>query len=307
MQHGWEKFARQPDEKDLKKNSINVTLVKEFYANFIDPNQGIVYVKTERVEFTAKAINKFFALKRTVDLYTPFVNRITRKQSLLLFPRLITALCRQKGVTKDEFDFYIRGRQGIKPSQIPSLMGFDEDAIARAPLGGAHTIAAVRLAKFMVLTEKTQEQVQDMQEKITSLFHYMHKTTSPEEHADPTIPHAQTPTSTPRPSAKNTTATRHTLTRKDKGKAPAKPNSQTPTPEATVELDSTDDDEEMPDAPQPPAPAFDTSVPRHRLKRKANKNINTADLAAEDDDASDAEEDNGSNTTPEETQMTGPQ
>ncbi|KAK8553281.1 hypothetical protein V6N13_105199 [Hibiscus sabdariffa] len=74
--HGWEKFARHPDEKELQKKSINVTLVKEFYAHFTDPNQGTVYVRSERVEFTAKAINKFFTVKRTADLHTPFVNSL---------------------------------------------------------------------------------------------------------------------------------------------------------------------------------------------------------------------------------------
>ncbi|KAK8600707.1 hypothetical protein V6N12_050558 [Hibiscus sabdariffa] len=173
VKHGWEKFARHPDEKDLKKKSINVTLVKEFYAHFTDPNHGTVYVRAERMEFTAKAINKFFAIKKTVDLHTPFVKGISHKQSPLLFPRVITALCRQKGVMEDEIDFYIRGRQGIKPTQIPSLMGFDEDATARAPPGGARTIAAARMAEIMSMTEKSQEQLQDMQNKLTSLFHYM--------------------------------------------------------------------------------------------------------------------------------------
>ncbi|KAK8601094.1 hypothetical protein V6N12_050936 [Hibiscus sabdariffa] len=84
---------------------------------------------------------------------------ITHKKSPFLFPRLITALCHQKGVMEDESDFYIRGRQGIKPTQIPSLMGFDEDVTARAPPGGAHTIAAARLAELMVMTEKSQEQI----------------------------------------------------------------------------------------------------------------------------------------------------
>ncbi|KAK8978812.1 hypothetical protein V6N11_048084 [Hibiscus sabdariffa] len=222
VKHGWEKFARHPDEKDLKK----------FYAHFTDLNQGKVYVRAERVEFTAKAINKFFAIKKTADLHTPFVKverdrlkpatklwmhfqkqnlmptthtatvnlprlqllhsilnfrsinlgqlivdeafaGISRKQSPLLFPRLITALCRQKGVTEDETDFYIRGRQGIKPTQIPSLMGFDEDVTARAPPGGARTIVAARMAELMAMTEKSQEQLQDMQNKLTSLFHYM--------------------------------------------------------------------------------------------------------------------------------------
>ncbi|KAK8675526.1 hypothetical protein V6N13_033592 [Hibiscus sabdariffa] len=235
--HGLEKFARHPDEKELQKKSINVTLVKEFYAHFTDPNQGTVYVRSERLEFTAKVINKFFAVKRTADLHTPFVNNMkdqkidfmlenlcfqgaewdeanttverdrlkpaaklwihflkinlmpTTHTATMNLPRLqllhsilnsrsinlglITALCLQKGVMEEKNDFYIRGRQGIKPTQIPSLMGFDEDATTSAPPGGARTIAAARLAELMALTERTQEQMRDIQEKMTSLFHYM--------------------------------------------------------------------------------------------------------------------------------------
>ncbi|KAK8585390.1 hypothetical protein V6N13_076264 [Hibiscus sabdariffa] len=81
--HGWEKFAKHPNEKELQKKSINVTLVKEFYAHFTDPNQGTVYVRSERLEFTAKAINKFFAVKRTVDLHTPFEARYEALDALL--------------------------------------------------------------------------------------------------------------------------------------------------------------------------------------------------------------------------------
>ncbi|KAL4377312.1 hypothetical protein GQ457_02G043380 [Hibiscus cannabinus] len=136
-----------------------------------NPNQQTVYIRSERVEFTAKAINNFFCSKEMGRLAHPV--RISRKQSPLLFSRLITMLCRQKGVMEDENDFYIRGRQGIKPSQIPSLMGFDEDATAIAPPGGARTIAAARMAELMALTERTHDQLRDMQEKMTSLFHYM--------------------------------------------------------------------------------------------------------------------------------------
>ncbi|KAK9029832.1 hypothetical protein V6N11_031277 [Hibiscus sabdariffa] len=455
--HGWEKFARHPDEKELQKKSINVTLVKEFYAHFTDPNQGTVYVRSERVEFTARAINKFFAVKRTTDLHTPFVNSlkdqnidfllenlcfqgaewdeanttverdrlkpavklwmhflkinlmptthtatvnlprlqllhsilnsrsinlgqlildeafagISRKQSPLHFPRLITALCRQKGVMEDENDFYIRGRQGIKPSQIPSLMGFDEDATASVPPGGARTIAAARMAELMATTERTQEQLRDMQEKMTSLFHYMRerdeaiqsyflellpdeaplfpifpnelfhsaqptkrrapqeqaipqppltkkkapststatppmRPPAPEERVEPATPHADTAASTPKPPAKTATASKKTLTRKDKGKAPVKTTPRAPAPEATVELDSDDDnDEDMPDAPPPPAPPMEPTIPHPRLKRKANRNISTADLAAEENIASEAEDD-GSSTTPEETPNPNP-
>ncbi|KAK9011676.1 hypothetical protein V6N11_044521 [Hibiscus sabdariffa] len=353
VHHGWEKFAKHPDEKELQKKSINVALVKEFYAHFTDPNQGTMYVRSERVEFTAKAINSFFAVKRTADLHTPFVNNaLLEDKSDAHHPYchsepakaaasslLITALCRQKGVMKDETDFYIRGRQGIKPTQIPSLMGFDEDATVKAPPGGARTIAAARLAELMALTEKTQEQVQDMQEKMTYLFHYMRERDEaiqsyflellPDEaplfplfpnelfhYARPTKQRAPQEQATPQPAPakKNVASTsiatpqpqRNRLILKDKGKAPTKPAPRTPIPEATFELDSDDDnDDDMPDIPQPPAPTMETSIPRRRLKRKANRNISTSDLAAEENDASDAEDD-GSSTTPEETPMTSP-
>ncbi|KAL4269676.1 hypothetical protein GQ457_HM001300 [Hibiscus cannabinus] len=410
-----------------------------------------------RVEFTTKAINKFFAIKIWADLHTPFVNGmkdqnidfllenlcfqgaewdegnttverdrlkpaaklwmhflkinlmptthtatvnlprlqllhsilnsrsinlgqlivdeafagISWKQSPLLFPRLITALCRQQGVMEDENDFFIRGRQGIKPSQIPSLMGFDEDATASAPPGGARTIAAARMAELMALTERTQDQLRDMQEKMTSLFHYMRErdeaiqsyflellpdevplfpifpnelfhaaqpakrrapqdqatpqpplkkkkvpstsTATPpvrppaqEEHTEPATPHADTAASVPKPPAKTATASKRTLTRKDKGKAPVRASPRAPAPEATVELDSDDDhDDDMPDAPPPPAPPMEPTIPRRRLKRKANRNISTADLAAEENIASEAEDDESS-TTPEETPNPNP-
>ncbi|KAK9028460.1 hypothetical protein V6N11_025620 [Hibiscus sabdariffa] len=76
MQHGWEKFAKHPDKKDLRKKPINVTLVKEFYAHFTDPNQEMVYVPAGRMEFTTRAINNFFALKDMDDQHTTFVNNM---------------------------------------------------------------------------------------------------------------------------------------------------------------------------------------------------------------------------------------
>ncbi|KAL4347377.1 hypothetical protein GQ457_17G007900 [Hibiscus cannabinus] len=193
----------------------------------------------------------------------------------------------------------------------------DEDATASAPPGGAGTIAAARMAELMALTERTQDQLRDMQEKMTSLFHYMRerdeaiqsapkdqatpqppltkkkapststatppvRPPAPEERTKPATPHADTAASIPKPPAKTATASKRTLTRKDKGKALVKATPRAPAPEATFELDSDDDnDEDMPDAPPPPAPPMETTIPRRRLKRKANRNISTADLAAE--------------------------
>ncbi|KAK8669496.1 hypothetical protein V6N13_106924 [Hibiscus sabdariffa] len=57
--HGWEKFARHPDKKELQKKSINVTLVKEFYAHFTDPNQGTVYVRSNNCLLWMKLLQEF--------------------------------------------------------------------------------------------------------------------------------------------------------------------------------------------------------------------------------------------------------
>ncbi|KAK9008901.1 hypothetical protein V6N11_080378 [Hibiscus sabdariffa] len=100
---------RHPDEKELQKKSINVTLVKEFYAHFKDPNQGILYFRSERVEFTAKAINKFFTVKRTADLHTPFVNSL--KDQNIDF--LLENLCFQ-GAEWDEANTIVE-RDQLKP------------------------------------------------------------------------------------------------------------------------------------------------------------------------------------------------
>ncbi|KAL4384580.1 hypothetical protein GQ457_15G019210 [Hibiscus cannabinus] len=223
----------------------------------------------------------------------------------------------------------------------------------------------------MALTERTQDQLRDMQEKMTSLFHYMRerdeaiqsyfqellpdemplfpvfpselfhtaqpakrkapqdqaapqpplkkkkvpststatppvRPPTPEEREEPVTPHADTATSIPKPPAKTATASKRTLTRKDKGKAPVRASPRAPAPEATVELDGDDDhDDDMPDAPPPPAPQIEPTIPRRRIKRKANRNISTADLAAEENVASEAEDD-GSSTTPEETPNPNP-
>ncbi|KAK8978811.1 hypothetical protein V6N11_048083 [Hibiscus sabdariffa] len=120
-----------------------------------------------------------------------------------------------------------------------------------------------------------------------------------------TTPGAHATAFAPKPPAKTTTSARRTLTRKDTGKAPIKPTPPAQAPEETIKLDS-EEDEDMPDAPSQPAPTFDTFVPRRRFKRKANRNINIADLAVAAEAGSEDTEDNGSSTTPEATPMVSP-
>ncbi|KAL4303710.1 hypothetical protein GQ457_10G010770 [Hibiscus cannabinus] len=58
---------------------------------------------------------------------------LTRKSSPLLFPYLITALCRKKGVFENPEDLQRKGRLGITSDSIPSLMGFDEATTSKQP------------------------------------------------------------------------------------------------------------------------------------------------------------------------------
>ncbi|KAL4367088.1 hypothetical protein GQ457_05G021710 [Hibiscus cannabinus] len=60
---------------------------------------------------------------------------LTIKSSPLLFPHLITALCRKKGVFESPGDLQKKGMLGITAENIPSLMGFDETAPAKTTHG----------------------------------------------------------------------------------------------------------------------------------------------------------------------------
>ncbi|KAK9044619.1 hypothetical protein V6N11_058515 [Hibiscus sabdariffa] len=75
---------------------------------------------------------------------------------------------------EDEDDYCLKGRQGIRPDQIQSLMGFNEDAASRAPPGGAHTIVTTRLAALTTMFEHTQAQINDLHSKMFTFFQYVY-------------------------------------------------------------------------------------------------------------------------------------
>ncbi|KAL4363940.1 hypothetical protein GQ457_04G021840 [Hibiscus cannabinus] len=80
---------------------------------------------------------------------------LTRKSSPLLFPHLITALL------------------GITTENIPSLMGFDETAPAKQPLGGARTVAAAKLAALTTMAESTRDQLEKLRTDLRTYFNYV--------------------------------------------------------------------------------------------------------------------------------------
>ncbi|KAK8661682.1 hypothetical protein V6N13_091278 [Hibiscus sabdariffa] len=100
---------------------------------------------------------------------------LTRKSSPLLFPYLITALCRKKGVFKSPDDLQKKGRLGITAEGIPSLMGFDEAATTKQPTGGARTIAAAKLAALITMAETTRDQLEGLKTDLRTYFNYVHE------------------------------------------------------------------------------------------------------------------------------------
>ncbi|KAL4279964.1 hypothetical protein GQ457_03G017850 [Hibiscus cannabinus] len=95
---------------------------------------------------------------------------------------------------------------------------------------------------------------------------------APEEREEPATSHADTAASVPKPPVKTATASKKTLTRKDKGKTPVRASPRAPAPEATVELDSDDDhDDDMPDVPPPQHHQWNQPFPAAALRGKPTK------------------------------------
>ncbi|KAL4283743.1 hypothetical protein GQ457_16G014410 [Hibiscus cannabinus] len=114
---------------------------------------------------------------RSVDVGKIIVDEayacLKRKSSPLLFPHLITALCRKKGVFESPEDLQKKGRLGITIENILSLMGFDETAPAKQPLGGARTVAAAKLAALTTMAESTRDQLEKLSTDLRTYFNYV--------------------------------------------------------------------------------------------------------------------------------------
>ncbi|KAL4378710.1 hypothetical protein GQ457_02G030960 [Hibiscus cannabinus] len=114
---------------------------------------------------------------RSIDVGKIIVDEVyaclTRKSSPLLFPHLITALCRKKGVFESPEDLQKKGRLGITADSIPSLMGFDEAATSKQPIGGARTIDAVKLVALITMAENTRDQLEELKTDLRTYFNYV--------------------------------------------------------------------------------------------------------------------------------------
>ncbi|KAK8715706.1 hypothetical protein V6N13_043034 [Hibiscus sabdariffa] len=100
---------------------------------------------------------------------------LTRKSSPLLFPHLITALCRKKEVFEGPEVCQRKGQLGITPENIPSSMGYDETTTTKQPTGGPRTIAPARMTALTTMVETTKAQLEETRNDICTFFQYVHE------------------------------------------------------------------------------------------------------------------------------------
>ncbi|KAL4354270.1 hypothetical protein GQ457_06G014790 [Hibiscus cannabinus] len=142
------------------------------YKQSLMPTSHTVTASLSRLQLLHSILNG-----RSIDVGKIIVDEayacLTMKSSPLLFPHLITALCRKKGVFESPEDLQKKGRLGITAGNIPSLMGFDETAPAKQPMRGARTVAAAKLAALTTMAENTRDQLQGLRTDLWTYFNYV--------------------------------------------------------------------------------------------------------------------------------------
>ncbi|KAL4368311.1 hypothetical protein GQ457_05G027420 [Hibiscus cannabinus] len=167
--HKWEKFVTHPGSVEPNQKAINVTLAQEFYAHLTSPTQSSVYVRGEHIQFTATKINKFYGLQNTADNHSKFVSGLKGKSKDFL----LEDLCIPDANWDSANTSVDRDRLGITAENIPSLMGFDETAPAKQPMGGAPKVAAAKLAALTTMVENTRYQFEGLRTDLRTYFNYV--------------------------------------------------------------------------------------------------------------------------------------
>ncbi|KAK9011586.1 hypothetical protein V6N11_044433 [Hibiscus sabdariffa] len=165
----WDSANTSVDRDRLKPEG---KLWMHFIKQSLMPTSHTATASLSRLQLLHSILNG-----RSIDVGKIIVDEayacLTRKSSPLLFPHLITALCRKKGVFESPEDLQKKGRLGITAENIPSLMGFDETTPAKQPLGGARTVAAAKLAALTTMAENTRDQLEGQRTDLQTYFNYV--------------------------------------------------------------------------------------------------------------------------------------
>ncbi|KAK8708679.1 hypothetical protein V6N13_059717 [Hibiscus sabdariffa] len=70
-------------------------------------------------------------------------------------------------------DLQRKGRLGITPENLQSLMGYDEAATAKQPTSGPKTIVVARLAALTTMVETTRAQLEELKTDLRTYFKYV--------------------------------------------------------------------------------------------------------------------------------------
>ncbi|KAL4339198.1 hypothetical protein GQ457_08G023640 [Hibiscus cannabinus] len=104
---------------------------------------------------------------------------LKRPKSALIFPNLITALCRKKKVTEDKFDEIVSGISGITLEKLPSLMGFkggkDKESSEANHQSGAIQNALAKLETLEESVSQTKDQLEALTGNLKTFFGYVKK------------------------------------------------------------------------------------------------------------------------------------
>ncbi|KAK8511843.1 hypothetical protein V6N12_000883 [Hibiscus sabdariffa] len=166
---GWDSTNTSVERDRLKPDG---KLWMHFIKQSLMPTSHTTTASLSRLQLLHSILNG-----RSIDVGKIIVDEayacLTRKSSPLLFPHLITALCRKKGVFESPEDLQKKGRLGIIADSIPSLMGFDEAATSKQPTGGARTIAAAKLTALITMAETTRDQLDGLKMDLRTYFNYV--------------------------------------------------------------------------------------------------------------------------------------
>ena len=80
--HNWKQFCVHPDD-------VCVPIVREFYANFTDEYQEVVFVRGKQVRIDSQAINRHFGITSAANEHTDFVASVDEAS----LNSVITDLC----------------------------------------------------------------------------------------------------------------------------------------------------------------------------------------------------------------------
>ncbi|KAL4347444.1 hypothetical protein GQ457_17G008200 [Hibiscus cannabinus] len=167
----WDSANTSVDRDRLKPEG---KLCMHFIKQSLMPTSHTAIASLSRLQLLHSILNG-----RSIDVGKIIVDEayacLTRKSSPLLFPHLITTLCRKKGVFESPEDLQKKGRLGITTENIPSLMGFDETAPAKQPMGGARTVAAAKLVALTTMAENTRDQLEGLRTDLRTYFNYVHE------------------------------------------------------------------------------------------------------------------------------------